>query len=376
MLTLARLHPTKTILMSSLGGTKDKTPEDILTEYRSAIGDIDAYAVAINNMTINIYGKAEDFKWYTDSFKEKFVSAKTHSQDWLNNVMHRLCEVPKSITDYDIIYEMYADEICTACRRLCDNYNTALHDLVVSDIKKLHDSVNVRIGVVDQLEKAINNYISLITNDVDFFDYAYEQASKSKGSQQKELNELKSHKKELEKEVKRLSDIITGTGIAGGVALTAAPVCFAFGPIGIFIGVLVAASAISMLITAIAESAICNQKEQEIQYCISQMNDVTKTIESLQAFTEQLDTIAAAARLAKSAAQQIKSYWSELESQMNDLLSELNAADKDAKKHLYINIINDIEESDKEWKEIVNKANIVANVNINIQKDSIEVKTA
>lgn len=51
MLTLASLKG-KNILMSSLNGAlSNKTPEEILAEYRKAIADIDSYAVAINNMT-------------------------------------------------------------------------------------------------------------------------------------------------------------------------------------------------------------------------------------------------------------------------------------------------------------------------------------
>lgn len=377
MLTLARLHPQRTVLMSSPDGIEGKTPEEILAEYRKAIGVIDSYAVAVSNMTINIYGKAEDFKeWYTDDFKKKFVNAKAHAQNWLNNVMSRLYEVPQSIIDYDGLYKMYADEIHAACERLCSGNNPALHKVVETDIKKLYDSVKGRVDVVNELEKAIDEYISLITEDTSFFRNTYDAARKFQGVQQKKLDDFQRDKEELEKEIKRLSDVITGTGIAGGIALTAAPFCFACGPVGIFIGVLVAAAAIASLITAIAESVICNQKEQELQKCILQMNDTTKTVESLKAFTDQLNNIIAAAKLAKSAARQIKDYWNELENQMNELLSGLNSADEDIKKSLYMAVIKEIEEADNEWNAIVERAELLAQINIDIKKEKIEIKTA
>lgn len=168
--------------------------------------------------------------------------------------------------------------------------------------------------------------------------------------------------------------MVTGTGIAGGVLLAAAPIGFVFGPVGIIIDIFVAVSAIATLLTAIIESVKCQQKRAELEICINQMNEMTKTVESLEDFCSGLDKIISAAAEAKLAAQEIRKLWNELEVQMAQLVKTLEEGEKDAQKELYTKLISEVKEADKGWREIVDTAKIYAQLNIEGQNTVINVE--
>lgn len=349
----------------------EPTPEEILAEYRKDIADIDAYALAIMNMKITIYGEAP--QWYNQVFKDKFVRAKTDAQSWLNDVMSSLNEVPNSIIGYDALYQMYAGEILECCKALLKKPSATLQKQVIDDIEKLYNSIDTRKANVSALETAISKYIALITVDKTFFDQAYQDACDTKDAEKEKLQQFEAKKQELEKEIKRIQDVIIGTSIAGGVALTAFPVCLTCGPVGIVIGVIALAAAIALLVTAIVESTVLNAKQAELGACVASMNDTTKTIQSLNVFTKQLDTIIIASKLAQSAAQEILGYWEELEDQMDQLLQDLKNGKADAQKKLYEALITEIENTNKEWQDIVEKAKLYAQVNIETSDKVVDI---
>lgn len=161
--------------------------------------------------------------------------------------------------------------------------------------------------------------------------------------------------------------MVTGTGIAGGVLLAAAPIGFVFEPVGIIIDIFVAVS-------AIIESVKCQQKRAELEICINQMNEMTKTVESLEDFCSGLDKIISAAAEAKLAAQEIRKLWNELEVQMAQLVKTLEEGEKDDQKELYTKLISEVKEADNEWKEIVDTAKIYAQLNIEVQNTVINVE--
>lgn len=383
MLTLAGLKTTQKLQGSNvvLGSAVQKnsaaasSPEEILAEYRKNIASISAYAVTVQNLNINIYGKVPD--WYTEDFKEKFVNSKAHAQSWLNNIMSRLTEVPKSIIDYDDIYQMYSEEIVDYCRIMLKNPKKDLKKNLIEDLNKLIDSVSKRKDLIIDIESAIDDYISNLEIDKKFFDNIYASACETRDVDRCLLEDFKNKKSDLEKEIKHLQDVVTGTGIAGGVLLAAVPIGFAFGPVGIIIGVFVAAAAVANLLAAIIENVKCQQKESELRICINQMNEMTKTVQSLEGFCSELEKIISAAALAKSAAQEIKNLWNILEEQMAQLIARLENGEEDIQKELYTKLIKEVEDADNEWKEIVDTAKIYAQLNIEVQNTVIQVeKTA
>ena len=380
MLTLAGLKATKTfqgsgvLLKSSAqkNSAAGKTPEEILAEYRENIAGISAYAATVQNLNINIYGEAPD--WYTEDFKEKFVASKAHAQSWLNNIMSRLTEVPKSIIDYDDIYQMYSEEIVDLCKIMLENPKKDLKKQLMNDLNKLINSVSQRKNLVVDIEKAIDVYISTLNSDKIFFDETYTSACETRDVDRELLDDFKIKKAALEDEVKYLQKVVNGTAIAGGVLLAAAPIGFAFGPVGIIIGIVVAAAAIANLLAAIIESVKCQQKEAELRICINQMNEMTKTVQSLEDFCSELEKIISAAMLAKSAAQEIKNLWNILEKQMAQLIATLENGEEDVRKELYTKLIKEVEDADNEWKEIVETAKIYAQLNIEVQNTVIQVE--
>lgn len=76
---------------------------------------------------------------------------------------------------------------------------------------------------------------------------------------------------------------------------------------------------------------------------------------------------------AKSAAQEIRKYWDELEDQMAQLLDDLKGGKEDAKKELYETLITEIEDTNKEWQEIVEKAKPYAQVNIETSNKVVNI---
>lgn len=75
----------------------------------------------------------------------------------------------------------------------------------------------------------------------------------------------------------------------------------------------------------------------------------------------------------KSAAQEIRKYWDELENQMAQLLDDLKGGKEDAKKELYETLITEIEDTNKEWQEIVEKAKLYAQVNIETSNKVVDI---
>ena len=75
----------------------------------------------------------------------------------------------------------------------------------------------------------------------------------------------------------------------------------------------------------------------------------------------------------KSAAQEIRKCWDELENQMAQLLDDLKGGKEDAKKELYETLITEIEDTNKEWQEIVEKAKLYAQVNIETSNKVVDI---
>lgn len=380
MLTLAGLYENKKFTnnqsiglacTSSVNPSQEKTPEEILEEYRKNIASVDAYTVAIQHLSVNIYGDTP--KWYDEEFRTKFVNSKTHAQIWFNDIMSRLQEVPQSIIGYNDLFVMYADEIKMLCKSLLKTPNETQKKNLIRNLKSLINSVSTRKNLVIDLEKSLNDYITTLDNDKKFFDSTYTSACETRDVDKNLLKGYKETKKELEDEIEYLGSVVTGTGIAGGVLLAAAPFGFFLGPIGIIIGIFVAAAALANLIAAITESVICNQKRSELQIVISKMNEMTKTVKSLEDFCSDIDKIINQSVLARTAVKEIKELWSELEKQMSVLIKTLESGEKDAEKALYTAVIDEISKSNEKWDKIVEKAKLYAEINIEVKKDVIIV---
>lgn len=379
MLTLVGLKTTKKIQAKNVLSdfpvqgnlAVQEAPEEILEEYRKNIADINAYTLAIQKLNITVYGETPD--WYTKDFKEKFVNSKVHAQSWLNNIMSRLLELPETIVDYDDFYQLYSGEIVDYCNMMLKDPKKDLSDKVIKDIESLKKSVTERKALIANLEKEIDTYISTLDVDKKFFDQTFESACATKKVDEEKLKKFKQHKKELEDEIKHLQDVVTGTGIAGGVLLAVAPIGFYCGPVGIVIGIFVTAAALALLITAIVESSICSQKQTELTICVQQMDETTKTVQSLDAFCTGLNQVIGVAKKAKSAAQTIRGYWNELERELEQLITDLQDGEQHVQKKLYKELINEITTTNEEWKKIVDTAKVYAELNMDIKKEVIEI---
>lgn len=380
MLTLAGLRTPAGMFAScrmvefpvQANGIEEKTPEEILEEYRENIAKVDAYAVAVRNLNITIYSK-ETPDWYTDDFKKQYVNCKNFSQTWLNDIMGRLGSVPKSIIDYDSSYKMYAKRIKKNCELLLEEFDEGVQKTLIQNLEDLKEDVGDTKTVVSDLIKSIDDYISHLQSDETFFTDIFQKACKTKAVDEKKLEEFGKRKEELEEEIRRIEKTILGTGIAGGVALAAAPIGFFCGPIGIIIGVIVSLAALALLITTITESIICEQKRAELTICAKQMDDMTKTVESLKDFCDGLDSVITAVTTAKGSAQQIMDCWQELEDEMGQIINGLKSDEEEANKKSYQKIIDEMKTTDAEWEEIVEKAKLYAQINVEVKKEVIDV---
>ena len=380
MLTLAGLRTPAGMFAScrmvefpvQANGIEEKTPEEILEEYRENIAKVDAYAAAVRNLNITIYSQ-ETPDWYTDEFKKQYVDCKDFSQTWLNDIMGRLGSVPKSIIDYDSSYKMYAKRIKKNCELLLEEFDEGVQKTLIQNLENLKEDVGDTKTVVSDLIKSIDDYISHLQDDETFFTDIFQKACKTKEVDEKKLEEFGKRKAELEKEIRRIEKTILGTGIAGGVALAAAPIGFFCGPIGIIIGVIVSLAALALLITTITESVICAQKEEELRICANQMDDMTRTVESLKNFCDGLDSVITAVTTAKGSAQQILDCWQELEDEMGQIINGLKGDEEEANKKSYQKIIDEMKTTDAEWEEIVEKAKLYAQINVEVKKEVIDV---
>lgn len=380
MLTLAGLKTTAKMFAScrmvdfpmQANAIEEKTPEEILAEYRENIAKVDAYAAAVRNLNITIYSN-ETPDWYTDEFKKQYVDCKNFSQTWLNDIMGRLGSVPKSIIDYDSSYKMYAKRIKKNCELLLEEFDEGVQKTLIQNLEDLKEDVGDTKTVVSDLIKSIDDYISHLQSDETFFTDIFQKACKTKEVDEKKLEEFGKRKKELEEEIRRIEKTILGTGIAGGVALAAAPIGFFCGPIGIIVGIIVSLAALALLVTAIVESVICEQKRAELTICANQMDDMTRTVESLKDFCDGLDSVITAATTAKGSAQQIMNCWQELEDEMGQIIKGLKDDEEEANKKSYQKIIDEMKTTDAEWEEIVKKAKLYAQINVEVKKDVIDV---
>ncbi|MDE7286931.1 MAG: HBL/NHE enterotoxin family protein [Lachnospiraceae bacterium] len=372
--TTARVFGTRRMVDFSMqtNAIEEKTPEEILAEYRENIAKVDAYAVAVRNLNITIYS-TETPDWYTDEFKKQYVECKNFSQTWLNDIMGRLGSVPKSIIDYDSAYKMYAKRIKKNCELLLKEFDEDVQKTLIKNLEDLKEDVGDTKTVVSDLINSIDNYISRLQGDETFFADIFQKACKTKEVNEGQLEEFRKRKEELEKEIKKIEKIILGTGIAGGVALAAAPIGIACGPIGIIIGIIVGVAALALLITTIVESAICEQKRAELTICANQMDDMTKTVQSLEGFCNGLNAVIAAVTTAKSSAQQILNCWQELEDEVGRIIKGLESDEEEAKKKSYKKIIDEMNATDAEWNEIVEKAKLYAQINVEVKKEVIEI---
>lgn len=380
MLTLAGLKTTARLFGAGrvvdfpvqTDAIEEKTPEEILAQYREDIAKVDAYAAAVRNLNITIYSQ-ETPEWYTDEFKQQYVECKNFSQTWLNDIMGRLGSVPKSIIDYDSSYQMYAKRIKKNCKLLLEEFNEDLQRALIQNLQDLKEDVGDTKTVIADLIGSIDDYIAHLQSDETFFADIYEKACATKKVDEGRLEEFQKRKKELEKEIDRIEKVILGTGIAGGVALAAAPIGFFCGPIGIIVGIVISLAALSLLLTTIIESAICAQKRAELSICANQMNDMTKTVQSLGAFCDGLNTVISAVATAKSSAQQILDCWQELEDEMGRLITELGEGEEKAKEKCYQKILDDMNTTDAQWNEIVEKAKLYVQINVEVKKEVIDI---
>lgn len=392
MLTLAALQypvaPESKLRSLSLA-EPPVDPAKILEDYSKNIATVTAYMEAAEAININIYGNPPD--WFNDDFKNQLLAVKTEAGMWFNSILSKFKSVPNTITSYDRIYKRMSgyilddlDALLNTEKPSKDPEKDKAH--LIQCIAQLKEEIGGAegvkkeedtsiLGIVRNFMDSLDHYIKSIKTTSVFFQDTKKKANILKGEDEKAIEVCNNTIAELKKEIKKIEKIVLGTGIAGGVALAAAPLAMACAfPLSLIFGVVFAAAAAALLITAIVENAKIPGLQAKISAETSKMSDLAKTVASLNILVAAIDDVLEAATKAESSVNWITKLWNDLSLQIDAVLTALEDDNAKTVNEMYDKLKESMVFTDASWQALVNTAAIYEKVEIIRQKEPIVIK--
>lgn len=363
---------------SSLAPDTDSSKQ-VLTDTVNANAIITAYCHSLQNIKIEkLKGQGE---WYK-VFNESLVTAQGHGRYWVETLSPKIFStIPQSIINYGNIFS-------AAMKRVTDIVNSVpdgedLTPAQSSAIVKYIQAVLGDLGLQQSTLTDIKNELIQFNNDVQNDHTALMDGQNGASAQvlmdQKQLTIIQAKITKIQNQMAAdsakamVSEI--GLGVAIFITVVAFAAAVATGGVSLGIGAALAVGVLGIggsIAGAVIFSKEVNKDLDDLYNEQQNLNDEQRQLTSLQGVVNAIQTLVNGNVAATTAISAVLNTWAVLQKKLESVLTDLKAAQADAKAFSAILVGLDIDVAQTAWAQLVDFAENMQKSSLNIQVNVIQ----
>ncbi|MCK9371907.1 MAG: HBL/NHE enterotoxin family protein [Sulfuricurvum sp.] len=361
-ISLASLQHIPSATLVAANNVEDTIPiEQQLVNAFNANNDVMSYVLGITQTTLPTI-PAPIPSWYPP-FQTAFSNAQIHANGWYS-IATNLVSIPNAISGYGIAFNSNMSTINSLIGvLLADPTNAA----AIAQLQKILNGMISQIKGYSQtavtFQQNILDFSNNLTADSAIMSKAVADSLSTIGVDQAQIQKLEDDIASLQEQIKTWQTVMTVAGLAAGIGFFAGAVIavFTFG-FGLAFGIV---SAIAGIATMIAASVEISNLTNEVNKDTAEMNALTQQVASLKLLNTQLDALIVLSEAAGTQVDLILEVWSELESEINTVLTDLQNCQGDTTPLNLGQLQTDLNMANQDWQTLVGLCNTISSITYN-----------
>jgi hypothetical protein len=338
----------------------DSTPIDQqLADAFNSNNAVMAYVLGLTNTNLPTMTPEPD--WYA-AFATQLSNAKTTALEWQNGITPNLISIPQNIVNYAMIFSANMITINQAVAILqSDPTNPQAMSAITNSLAGLLTATNSQSTAAQTTQGQISAFATSLVSDASAMATAIQNAMTTVGVDQAQIAMLQADINALQDEIATFQVVVTASAIAAGVSLFAGAVLaiFSFG-VGLAIGIIGFAAGLTTALVANHEIQVDTAK---VQADMLSMSDLNQQITALTVLQSNLTTLIQLSNAAGTQVQLLMDAWSQLESEITAVITDLNSAETDINNLTALQA--DLNRANADWQTLQAYASTMAGIQYN-----------
>lgn len=373
MLTLA---PKKMDLKSNIIFLTERyNLKETISTYQQMLSTVTNYSSAVINLPdIKLNNHAD---WYTSQFIQDYSKARVHPRCWTNQggILDQLNQIPANIVQYDLMFQGMKLQIISLTNLIINDPTSKLAEEAKKQLSQylsnLQQTVKGYQLQVSGVCKEITDFKEAINKYKNFFIKLYNDSQDTKKADDTLIADFNTQMDDLNKDIKKWNDVKIAMLASIGVTAIATVISLGFGPIGILVGIFCGIGMIAEAITEVVADEKVKEDTEKLKEVTKKFDSYTQDANFLNTLIQQLSSLTSMLDETVKAIEGIDKEWKQLDTNIDTLLQHIEKAEEDEKKQLYEDIIKMMNESDEEWKIIVDAAKKLKGIDEKIDVDHV-----
>jgi hypothetical protein len=329
-----------------------------LVDYANAVAVVNNYAYAITNQSLPVLDYPPD---NYASFTTKFGPAKQHALNWSSNLFVEMLQLPQTIQQQAAdLFNLEATMIGAYLDVLvADPSNADAKTGLGKSLTALQAVIGQQVTSIETIETGLTQFSTDIYSDAQILTGIAQDATADAGADQTQITKIQGDISTLQGQIATAQTLLTvsaiGIGLSIFVGCIGAVVCFIPGAQAIGIGMIVAAvggTAASIAGTVIESEAIKSMQNQ-IDSDQQQITGLNQDIVLLNGVSTQFTNLYNANQAAQNALTTIKTMWTNLDSEIEAVKTDLADVANDATSAAYAQAQTDFGNAQTAWADVV-----------------------
>ncbi len=346
-----------------------------LVDYANAVAVVNNYAYAITNQTLPVLEYPPQN--YGD-FATKFAPAKGHALNWSTNLFVLMLQLPVTIQQQaSNMFDMEATMIGAYLDALsADPTNSDAKNGLGQALTSLQKLIAQQVTAITTIETGLTQFSTDIYNDAEALTGIAQDATGDAGQDQTEIQNINTDIATLQSQIATAQTLLTvseiGIGLSIFVGMVGAVVCFIPGAQGVGIGMIVAAvgGLAGSIAGTVVESKAITAMQNQIDSDQTRISGIGQDIILLNGVSAQFNSLYNANQAAQTALKSIETMWTNLDTEIELVKTELTDAAKDATSAQYGQLKTDFQDAQTAWTGVVAFAEALAGIDYKWQDAS------
>lgn len=373
MLTLA---PQKMNLKSNIIFLAERYDiKETISTYQQMLSTVTNYSSAIINLPeVKLNNPAD---WYTAQFIEDYSKARVHPRCWTDKggILDQLNQIPANIVQYDLMFQGMKLQIVSLANVIINDPTSKLAEEAKTQLSQylsnLQQTVKGYQLQVSGVCKEITDFKEEITKYKDFFIKLYNDSQDTKKADDALIADFNTQMENLKKDIKKWNDVKIAMLASLAVTAVATVISLGFGPIGIIIGIFCGVGMIAEAITEVIADESIKEDTRKLGEVTKKFDSYTQDANFLNTLIQQLSSLTSMLDETVKAIEGIDNEWKQLDTNIDTLLYHIEKAKEDEEKQFYEDVIEMMNQSNKEWIAIVEAAKKLQGIDEKIDVDHV-----
>jgi hypothetical protein len=295
------------------------------------------------------------------SFATKFAPAKQHALNWSSNLFVLMLQLPQTIQQQTAdMFNLESTMIGSYLDILVDDpTNATAKQGLAKALTALQSVIAAQVTSIETIESGLTQFSTDIYGDAQNLTGIAQDATDDSGADKTQITKINDDISTLQGQIATAQTLLTisaiGIGVSIFVGCIGAVVCFIPGAQGIGIGLIVAAvggTAASIAGTVI-ESESIKAMQNQIDSDQNQITGLNQDIILLNGVSTQFTNLYNANQAAQNALTTIKTMWTNLDSEIEAVKTDLADTANDATSAAYSQAQTDFGNAQTAWADVV-----------------------